>query len=498
MNFVGKVAVWLINDLRLHDHVALQAAIRSGAESVAFVYVWGPPHIGWGKYSYPSSYPAERRLHPLRERFLVESLIDLVQRAAPAPFSILEGEPERVIPDWAVQQGITAVYAHAEIAPEEKRIQSEVRSALSAQGIPMYLFEGNGLYEEAQLPFPLENLPFLFTRFRQLVERHAAVKEALPAPFALPSWSGGVIPPAIDWLNERLRKLPVAPEGTFFWKGGESAGLARLDAYLAGPIFTYRQTRNSFVGDTFSSRLSPYLALGCLSPREVYTRLRKTEKEHGANDSTYWLFFELLWREYFRWLLRKEGGRFFAAGGLRSMNIPWQHDEKLFESWVNGRTGYPIVDAAMRELKATGWTSNRARQIVASFLTKNLLIDWRWGATHFELNLIDYDPASNWGNWLYQAGVGTDGRGFRWFDPVRQARLYDPQASFIKAWIPELRSLSPVEAYFPTPQARQKVGYPAPIVDWQPSLQRAKDTWYRALRGEPKGNQLLRLWADED
>ncbi len=492
-----KVAVWLLNDLRLHDHLALQSALQSGADAIALVYVWGPPHVSWGSLSYPPPYPAEKRLHPIRERFLIQSLIDLAQQATPAPLYLLEGEAQEVIPRWVAEQGITAVYVHAEIAPEEKRTQTAVQKALKAQGVPLHLLEGNSLYDEAQLPFPIENLPLLFTRFRQLVERHAAVKAPLPAPLRLPEWPEP-LPPTLSILEERLNRLPAPPEGSFVWKGGERTGLTRLDAYLAGPIFTYKQTRNSFVGDTFSSRLSPYLALGCVSPREVYARLRETEKKHGANDSTYWLFFELLWREYFRWLLKKEKGKFFAFGGLRDLQIPWQENAELFEAWIEGRTGYPIVDAAMRELKATGWTSNRARQIVASVLTKNLLIDWRWGATHFELTLIDYDTASNWGNWLYQAGVGTDGRGFRWFDPVRQARLYDPQATFIKAWIPELRSLSPTETYFPTPQARQKVGYPAPIVEWQPSLQRAKDTWYRALRGEPKGNQLLRLWTDEE
>ncbi len=492
-----KVAVWLLNDLRLHDHPALQAALQSGADTVAFIYVWGPPHFSWGKYSYPPSYSAGRRLHPLRERFIVESLIDFAQRAVPAHLYILEGEAQEVIPRWTAEKGIAALYAHSEIPPEEKRIQQAVQETLKAQGIPLYLLEANSLYDEAQLPFPIENLPFLFTRFRQLVERHATVKSPLPAPASLPEWPEP-LPPTLDILKERLERPPEPPEGNFIWKGGESAALARLDAYLTGPVFTYKQTRNSFMGDTFSSRLSPYLALGCLSPREVYARLRHTEKIHGANDSTYWLFFELLWREYFRWLLKKEKGKFFSVGGLRSLQIPWQEDSRLFEAWVEGQTGYPIVDAAMRELKATGWTSNRARQIVASFLSKNLLLDWRWGATHFELTLIDYDTASNWGNWLYQAGVGTDGRGFRWFDPVRQARLYDPDATFIKTWIPELRGLSPAEAYFPTPHTRQKTGYPAPMVEWQPSLQRAKDTWYRAVRGEPKGNQLLRLWADED
>ncbi len=194
-------------------------------------------------------------------------------------------------------------------------------------------------------------------------------------------------PTGLDFLRAHLQTPPPPPERAFVWQGGETAGLKRLQHYLSGPVFTYKQTRNNFLGENFSSRLSPYLALGCLSPRQVYALLREAEKQHGANESTYWLFFELLWREYFRWLLKKEKGRFFAAGGLRDMHIPWQQDEKLFTAWVEGRTGYPIVDAAMRELRATAWTSNRARQIVASVFTKNLLMDWRWGASYFETAL---------------------------------------------------------------------------------------------------------------
>ncbi len=492
-----KAAIWLLNDLRLHDHVALRAALRDGAEAIAFVYVWGAPHTAWGRHSYPVPISHDRRAHPLRERFLIESLLDLVQRVRPAPVFILEGEAVEVLPDWASNQGIAAIYAHREMAAEEVQLQEAVRRALADRGIPTHLWEGNSLYEEAQLPFPVANLPFLFTRFRQLVERHASVKSPLPTPKTLPA-SPEPMPDTQSWLQERLQRLPNPTDLPFQWQGGETAALKRLRAYLEGPVFSYKQTRNSFIGENFSSRLSPYLALGCLSPRQVHEELRATEKARGANESTYWLFFELLWREYFRWLLKKEEGRFFKAGGLRNLKMPWQQDETIFTAWTEGRTGYPIVDAAMRELRTTAWTSNRARQVVASVLTKNLLIDWRWGASWFELMLIDYDTASNWGNWLYQAGVGTDGRGFRWFDPVRQARLYDSQANYIKTWIPELRSLSAPEAYFPTPETRRKVGYPMPVVDWQSSLQRAKEAWQRAVYGEPKGNRLLKLWADEE
>jgi deoxyribodipyrimidine photo-lyase len=408
---------------------------------------------------------------------------------------ILEGEPHEVLPLWAERQGIQAVYAHIEWAPEEQAYQRAVAAALAAHNIAFHTVEGNALYEHSQLPFPISSLPLLFTRFRQLVERAVQVKAPVSIPSTIPST------PAANskgWLRHRLAKLPARPSESFPFEGGERKGQQWVQTYFQGPVFTYKQTRNSFMGQTFSSHFSPWLAAGCLSPRWVYAQLREGERAQGANESTYWLFFELLWREYFRWLIARWRGKVFAAGGLRGLNLPWRREERLFRAWVEGRTGYPIVDAAMRELAETGWTSNRARQIVASFFTKNLFLDWRWGAAYFESQLIDYDVYSNWGNWLYQAGVGTDGRGFRWFDPVRQAKLYDPEGAFIRRWVPELRSLSAPRLYMPEPSLRRAIGYPDPIVDWKQSLAYAKDTYWRTVQGTPKGNQILKLFQDEE
>lgn len=488
-----RVAVWLLNDLRLHDHPALHAALSGRPESVEFVFVWGPPLVEWGKYSYPPDYPGvRRRMGIYRERFLLEALLDLAQRVR---LTILHGEPHEVLPAWAAAHGITALYAHAEWAPEEQAYQKAVQVALHKLGITFHLSEGNALYDQAQLPFPIESVPLLFTRFRQLVERTIQVKPPLPVP-ELPSQNP--LQSTIEWLQARLKEMPALHPQSFPFQGGERAGQAWVVKYFEKAIFTYKETRNNFYGNTFSSHFSPWLALGCLSPRWIYARLREAEKAHKANESTYWLFFELLWREYFRWLAARWSWRFFAKGGLRDLKLPWRREEKLFYAWVEGQTGYPIVDAAMRELAATGWTSNRARQIVASFFTKNLFLDWRWGAAYFETQLIDYDVYSNWGNWLYQAGVGTDGRGFRWFDPVRQAKLYDTDGSFIRMWVPELRSLSAPRIYMPEPAHRPSLRYPAPVVDWQKSLAYAKDTYWRAVKGEPKGNQLLKLFQESE
>ncbi|MCS7162452.1 MAG: DASH family cryptochrome [Bacteroidia bacterium] len=488
---VRRVGIWLRNDLRLHDQPALQAALQAGAEEVIFAFVWGPPAVSWGRLSYPPpAFIAERRISPARERFLLEALLDLAERI---PLYLLEGEPDVELPAWAAKYQLEAIYAHKEWAVEEIAYEEAVRQALNRQGVALKLVEANSLYDSTQLPFPLSSVPLLFTRFRLLVERTLQVPAPLPTP-ALPK-SPPPLPSTQEWLTQRLRQLPPLREP---FQGGERAGQRWVETYFQEAVFTYKQTRNAFQGKTFSSHFSPWLAVGCLSPRWVYQRLREAERRRGANDSTYWLFFELLWREYFRWLSARWGRKFFAASGLRGLKLPWQKDPERFLAWRDGKTGYPIVDAAMRELKTTGWMSNRARQIVASFFTKNLFLDWRWGAAYFEAQLIDYDVYSNWGNWLYQAGVGTDGRGFRWFDPVRQAKLYDSTGAYIRQWVAELASLRAPQIYMPEPGLRATLGYPQPIVDWPKSLAYAKDTYWRAIKGAPQGNALLKLLAADE
>ena len=171
-------------------------------------------------------------------------------------------------------------------------------------------------------------------------------------------------------------------------------------------------------------------------------RSRKCEAEFGANKSTYWLIFELMWRDYFRFIGKKYGNRIFLRGGVKQEPNPeWKNDRRLLELWVEGRTGVPFIDANMRELKQTGFMSNRGRQNVASFLVKDLMVNWQMGAEYFESILIDYDPCSNWGNWNYIAGVGCDPRENRYFNILSQAKRYDPKGEYVRLWIPELQAV---------------------------------------------------------
>lgn len=265
-----------------------------------------------------------------------------------------------------------------------------------------------------------------------------------------------------------LRDMPQMPEtgasSAHPFSGGSTAGQQRLRHLLkTGAMTRYKDTRNGMLGLDFSSKLSSWLALGCLTAREIHALLVDFEDGRadefqgadgygkGENKGTGWMRFELLWRDYMRLCTRKFGQRLFIASGFRGdESIRWRRGDEQLQRWLSGTTGSGLIDASMRELALTGYTSNRARQNAASFLAKHLSLDWRLGAEWYESWLVDYDVSSNWGNWQYVAGVGNDpreGGGGRKFNPVKQADDYDPEAEYIKAWVPEVRGLTPEDAF---------------------------------------------------
>ena len=192
------------------------------------------------------------------------------------------------------------------------------------------------------------------------------------------------------------------------------------------------------MGTEYSSKLSPWLANGALSPRTIYWQIRKFEEEMVKNQDTYWLIFELIWRDYFKFISIKYRDKIFALGGITDKEELWETNEKVKEDWINGNTSEPFVNAHMIELAKTGWMSNRGRQNVASYWAKILKQDWRIGAAYFEYALIDYDVHSNWGNWMYLSGVGNDPRD-RVFNIKQQAEKYDPKEEYQRLWLRDLQ-----------------------------------------------------------
>ncbi|MBT2732601.1 DASH family cryptochrome [Carnobacterium sp. ISL-102] len=464
-------AIWFRHDLRLHDHQPFLNAVKNG-EGVHAVFVWDERFDEEDLLNM-------KRIGANRRRFLIESLEDLATslHTYGIRLTILHGKIKTVLSNWLIDQRIEHVFVHDHPGFEERQDLSRLMAKMSETN--WHVSEGHMLFRRDQLPVELAAFPMSFTRFRKKIETKLSVPKK-NHPYTGSEWD--VIQEASGKQPEiRLVKMPIAleelkdkyPGSTGIVKGGETAGLERLHAYVDDPkhLFTYKETRDGLLSFDDSSKLSFWLSNGCLSPKRVYQTIMQMEAEHGRNESSYWLFFELLWREYFQWLMLATQERLFLKKGLLEKELIWHDDLRHFEAWKKGETGYPLVDAAMVELNATGYMSNRARQNVASFLTKNLAVNWLWGAKYFEEQLIDYDPASNYGNWAYQAGVGTDMRELRAFNVVGQGIRYDPKGRYAKHWLKLPESLPGHVVYNPE-ELRKFVDWPQTIVDQEESLRK--------------------------
>ncbi|WP_440989336.1 DASH family cryptochrome [Haloarchaeobius baliensis] len=433
-------------DLRLHDNPTLVAA--SEADRLLPVFVVDPRRVGEREYGGPDSFRYQR-LGGHRARFLRESLGDLRDRLRGHGSDLLvrRGHPEDVLPELASEVGADAVHEQTLPTTEERQTGAAVGDALAAEDVARRTHWTHTLHHPDDLPVQPTVIDDTFTPFRRRVEAESEVREPVGVPDLPP------LPDDAPDAGELPDPLGSAPEqsaderGVLPLHGGETRALERVEEYVwtGDHLREYRETRNGLVGADYSAKFSPWLAAGCLSPRFVADEVDRYEAERVANDSTYWLLFELRWRDFFQFQFLKHGGQQFRREGIRNRtDIDWRWDERVFQRWAAGETGVPFVDAAMRELAATGYTSNRARQNAASLLANDLRLDWRRGAAHFETLLVDYDPASNYGNWAYIAGVGNDSRD-RAFDVLSQGERYDPDAGFVARWCPELADLAAVD-----------------------------------------------------
>ncbi|BAM80259.1 probable cryptochrome DASH [Cyanidioschyzon merolae strain 10D] len=502
----GTALLWFRNDLRLHDNEALRLANR--AESLLCVYVFDERYF-FGK----SRFGGFLRIGEHRAYFLRECIVDLRQalRSRGQELIVEIGSPVDVIPRLVQKFGVQHLIFSKEVTEEEIATENALVRTLAqvaAQGqisapvqchavwnatlvhiedLP-YPFPGKAkdISRRAESPVPKTRgtpavdrvFPDTFTTFRRLVERSWTVRETWQCPEVLTllpddasnfntiDWSGAL---PIEYPAEATRigaeppKLLLMrpypdPRACYDFHGGETVALSRLEDWIweTQSLASYKETRNGLEGPDYSSKFSCFLAHGCISPRLIYNAVRDFERRVESNESTYWLLFELLWRDFFRFTAVHHGNAIFKRRGLRGVRgasktsqsgarsavVRQREDvspDARLTAWCQGRTGVPFIDAAMRELRLTGFMSNRARQVVASFLINDLGLDWRLGAEWFESQLLDYDPCSNWGNWCYLAGVGNDPRsGSRYFHPLKQAYEFDPRATFTKRWCPEL------------------------------------------------------------
>lgn len=411
--------VWMRNDLRLHDHAPLVAALASGKPVLPF-YCFDDKDFEQLPIGLPKT-----GAH--RAKVLFEAVADVHAQIAAfnAGMAVVRGSTSQAIAQLHQQYGLAAIHAFGYPTPEEQQREQEVAEL----GIPLHLYEGHSLLHPKDLPFAMYQLPKVFTAFRKKVEQKLVVR----APLAPPEKWHAAIPPQPLPAPTALKLHFEAPDTrtAFPFEGGERAGLARLENYFwdTSLVDSYKSTRNGLIGADYSTKFSTYLAHGGLSARKIYHELKAYETSNGSNEGTYWVFFELLWRDFFYFQAMAQGGAFFK--------FPENHQPKLnnsFNFWTGAKTRDPFVDAAMRELAATGYTSNRMRQNIASFLIHNLKGNWIAGAQYFESLLIDYDCASNYGNWTYLAGSGNDPRDNRVFNTKRQADMYDPDGSYQAFW----------------------------------------------------------------
>lgn len=484
-----RILLWLRNDLRLHDHEPLSRAVEQNADIIP-LYCFDPRHFGETSFGFPKT-------GAYRAQFLIETVSDLRKQFQQKGSNLLvrRGKPEEEIPLLVKALNIDAVYWHEEVTSEETDVERAVEKALADLKVSSEVYWGATLYHPDDLPFDIQKLPEVFTQFRKAVEKESQVSPTFSTPDKLSALPDGIEVEEIPTISELgLDPREIDSKGVLQFKGGETEAFARLQHYFwdADRLQVYKETRNEMLGADYSSKFSPWLANGSLSPRKVYEEVQKYERERRKNNSTYWMIFELIWRDYFRFVCAKYGRKIFHKGGIRGLPIEWQEDWKRFDKWRDGETGYPLVDANMKEIAATGFMSNRGRQNVASFLTKNLGIDWQMGAEWFESLLIDYDVCSNWGNWNYTAGVGNDARGFRYFNIPKQSKDYDPEGKYVKHWLPALEQLPAKKVHAPWKlqpveqkrfDVRIGVDYPNPVVDLQKSVavneKRYEEAWQK-------------------
>ncbi len=423
--------VWFKTDLRLTDNETLVKAIAQN-DIVIPVYCLDESHFKMGAFGF-------RKTGNFRAQFLLESLADLDAglRALGSGLTIVSGKPEVEIPKLVQQYKARRVYAKREVAYEEKQTEITVKTALSKLRCELVTCCTSTLYHPEDLPFAIKDIPDVFTNFRKDIERNPTIRYTFGKPTEISSPQ--IAPADIPTIEVLGMQKPQSDErAAIRFTGGESEALKRIDHYFFGSdaIATYKETRNGMVGVNYSTKFSAWLAMGCISPRLIYKELKRYERQNLANESTYWLTFELLWRDYFRFMMEKYQSKFFSKAGIRDRELPSSGtNEKLLQSWVNGQTGVDFVDANMVELRLTGFMSNRGRQNVASYYCHELKLDWRCGAAYFEEQLIDYDVCNNWGNWAYLAGVGNDPRGTRIFNIEKQALDYDKDLVFRKLWL---------------------------------------------------------------
>ncbi len=460
---------WFRNDLRLGDNRALTALVGE-VDQWAAIFVREPRLLG------------DPCRAPRRVAFLEDCLRRLSEDLAArgVTLQIVDGPAEEIIPRFMVKMGISVLSFNRGPTPFSRARDQEVRTAVEKEGHRVLLEKDHVIFSAGEIlsgkgePYSVYT-PYRNAWWKKFGETDCAPTQPTRWPAPIPGLSSGA-------SSVSLQPHPW-DEDCRIASGGEQAAVGRLESFLQDGVRNYERDRDRPDRDG-TSRLSPHLRFGTLSVRECFDRALKLARHEPtqAEGIKRWLD-ELIWREFYNAVL-EANPRVLTTNHRRDYDVlVWRDDPREFEAWCQGRTGYPMVDAGMRQLRETGWMHNRARMIVASFLTKNLLVDWREGARIFFEHLVDGDPASNNGGWQWAASTGTDSQPFfRIFNPLRQAAQWDPQARYIQRWVPELQTVPVKQIHTLQGLDASAPDYPHPIVDHQVRRVEALDAFRRARK----------------
>ncbi|KAK3785637.1 hypothetical protein RRG08_010037 [Elysia crispata] len=417
----------LRNDLRLDDNEVLELANQS--KHVLPLYCFDPRHFSKTKlFNFPKS-----NGHQLK--FLFQCLEDLRKQfqSLGSDLIVRQGKPEEIIPNLLKTLNLgpdVAVMFDKEVFGEDAEMEKALQNSCEVTVESVW---GKMLYHVDDLPFSSKKVPDIYKEFEKALTDTCKVRKCFERPKQMKPLPQGIDPgtfPTLDSFGVTASEQDSRSQLTFV--GGEMVALDHLQKFLWG------NKGDKTSSDVSGTRLSPWFSLGCLSPRKVYWAVKTYEKEQKANLSTEKMISELIWRDFFQYMALKHKEKLFSPEGIKGENVTWKHNIGHFNAWKDGKTGVPYIDANMRELAATGFMSNKGRENVASFLTKDLELDWRLGAEWFEANLIDHEVCNNYGNWICVAGVGLDPDLGHKYNVVKEGQLHDCNGDYVRLWVPEL------------------------------------------------------------